>query len=49
MNKDLLIKDLQEIVYIMSVNKDMFREDFFLDILSMFRDLAKDIRGGKYE
>ena len=49
MNKDLLIKDLRGIVTIMKMNKDMFKEDFFFDMLDMLRQLAKDVRGGKYE
>lgn len=48
MNKKLLIKDLQDIVDIMSMNKDMFKEDFFFDMLSMFRQLVRYIKGGKY-
>lgn len=49
MNKELLIKDLQEIVNCMSMNKDMFKENYFFDMLKMFRDLVKEIKGGKYE
>ena len=49
MNKNLLIKDLQDIVTIMTMNKDMFKEDFFFDMLDMLRQLAKDVRGGKYD
>lgn len=48
-DKDLLLKDLQDIVTIMTMNKDMFKEDFFFDMLDMLRQLAKDVRGGKYE
>ena len=48
MNKELLIKDLQEMVDCMSVNRDLFKEDYFFDILSMFRKLAKDIKNDKY-
>lgn len=49
MNKDLLIKDLQDILDIISWNKDLIKENYFFDILSMFRSLVKDIKGGKYE
>lgn len=48
MNKKLLIKDLRGIVDIMSMNRDMFKEDFFFEMLSMFRQLVKDIKGDKY-
>lgn len=49
MNKELLIKDLQEILDIISWNRDLIKENYFFDILSMFRGLVKDIKGGKYE
>lgn len=49
MNKDLLIKDLQDIVSYMSMNKDMFKEDFFFDMLDLLRRIAKNVKGGKYE
>ena len=49
MNKELLIEDLQSMIDCMSMNRDMFKEDYFFDILSMFRKLVKDIKGDKYE
>lgn len=49
MNKELLIKDLQDILNIISWNKDLIKENYFFDILDMFKQLAKDIKGGKYE
>ena len=49
MNKELLIKDLQETLDVIAMNKDLIKENYFFDILSMFRKLVKDIKGGKYE
>lgn len=49
MEKDLLIKDLQDILNMISWNKDLIKENYFFDILDMFKQLTKDIKNGKYE
>jgi len=49
MNNKLLIKDIQDIMIIMSMNKDLFKEDFYSEMWEMLHQLIKDIKGGKYE
>ena len=49
MKKDLMINDLQDIAIIISMNKDMFKENFDKDIIELLKKLVKNIKGGKYE
>lgn len=49
MNKNKLIKDLNDIVIIIGFNSDMFKEHYNKDITSMIKEIINRINNGKYE